>query len=88
MMVHVEMVGKAGKGTMPINMFLRVMDGAENHFVPVSEKLIQLGLAIPIDEKKSGNAALGDEEDSIPESMSVQYSATCFNFLLLLQVSS
>ena len=79
MMVHVEMVGKAGKGTMPINMFLRVMDGAENHFVPVSEKLIQLGLAIPIDENKSGNAAFGDEEDSIPESMSVQYSATCFN---------
>ena len=44
------MVGKSGSGTLPVNMFLKIMDGEDFQFVPVGAKLVQLGLAIPTDE--------------------------------------
>jgi len=49
-MVFIEMIGKSGKGkgSLPVNMFLR--DGDED-FVGVGENLVQLGLAQPMQEE-------------------------------------
>ena len=62
MMVHVEMVGMSGSGTLRVilwRMFLKIMDGDDFQSVPVGAKLDQLGLAISTEEGMLDNMDKG-----------------------------
>ena len=50
---------KSGIVTLPVNMFLKIMDGSDFHVIPVGAKLVQLGLAISTEEGNFDNLDKG-----------------------------
>jgi len=55
MMVYVEIAGKSLSGTLPVKMYLKQMTGSDAEYVPVDDKLIHAGLAIPAVNRKTNS---------------------------------